>query len=132
MKLSLAQLDTTAVAGDSALSPGDNRGALLLAAAGNQTTSFDPAGPFGALSLTLSQYGAQFAGSVAQQVSHAASATTAAQAVASEANTRRTAVEGVNLDEELIKLTTYQQSYNAAARLIQAVSDLYNTLLQIQ
>jgi flagellar hook-associated protein 1 FlgK len=37
--------------------------------------------------------------------------------------------EGVNLDTELVSLTTYQQAYSASARLIQASSDLFNTLM---
>ena len=40
-------------------------------------------------------------------------------------------VEGVNLDQELIQLTTYQQAYNASARMIQAVKDMYDTLLNM-
>ena len=132
LKLSMAQLDLTAGVGQSALSPGDDRGAQLLAAAGDTATNFNPAGPFGALSATLAQYGAQFSGTIAQRASAADANKANAQAVSSAADSRRASVEGVNLDEELIKLTTYQQSYNAAARLIQAVSDLYNTLLQIQ
>ena len=46
-----------------------------------------------------------------------------------EADTRRQAVEGVNLDEELVNLTTYQQAYSASARLVQAAKDMYDTLL---
>ena len=41
---------------------------------------------------------------------------------------RRQATEGVNLDEELVNLTTYQQAFNASARLIQATKDLFDVL----
>ena len=54
-----------------------------------------------------------------------------AESVATEANNRRQSVEGVNLDEELVNLTTYQQAFNASARMIQAVGDLYDVLLGI-
>jgi flagellar hook-associated protein 1 len=37
--------------------------------------------------------------------------------------------EGVNLDEELVLMTTYQQAFNASARLIQAAKDMYDTLM---
>ncbi len=130
-KLAMAQLDLTATAGSSALSKGDARGALLLAAAGDTPTTFDPAGSLGAVSATLAQYGAQLSGGVAQKSSAASAAKDNANAVATEASTRRSSVEGVNLDEELIKLTTYQQSYNASARMIQAVKDMYDTLMQM-
>ena len=55
----------------------------------------------------------------------------AANALLSQATAQRSAREGVNLDTELVNLTTYQQSYNASARLIQAAKDMYDTLLQI-
>ena len=130
-KLSLAQLDTTAAAGQSALSIGDGRGAALLAAAGSAQVAFDPAGAFGPLNATLSQYASQFSGTIAQQASIASSAQANAASVSAEADSRRASVEGVNLDQELINLTTYQQSYNASARLIQAVSDIYDVLLKL-
>ena len=52
-------------------------------------------------------------------------------AVKAEAENRRSSYEGVNTDEELIKLTTYQQAFNASARLIQASNDLYDVLLNM-
>ena len=44
---------------------------------------------------------------------------------------RRESVEGVNLDEELVKMTQYQQAYSAASRMIQAAQELYDTLLSM-
>ena len=55
----------------------------------------------------------------------------AAESVLTEADTRRQSVEGVNLDEELINMTTYQQAFNASARVIQASKDLFDTLLNM-
>jgi flagellar hook-associated protein 1 FlgK len=132
MKLAMANLDLTATAGQSALSKGDARGGLQLAQAGDAVTSFDPAGAAGALNTTLADYASQFSGSIAERAAAAESAKTNAQAVSSEADARRSSVEGVNLDEELIQLTTYQHAYNASARLLQAVDQLYQTLLSIQ
>jgi len=48
-----------------------------------------------------------------------------------EAAARRSSVEGVNLDEELIQLTVYQQAFNASARLITAAKEMYDVLLSI-
>ena len=45
--------------------------------------------------------------------------------------TRRSSAEGVNLDQELISMTTYQQAFNAAARLVQASKDMYDVLIQM-
>jgi flagellar hook-associated protein 1 FlgK len=54
-----------------------------------------------------------------------------AQAVRTEAVNRRQSVEGVNLDEELVRLTTYQQAFNASARMIQAAKELFDVLTNI-
>ena len=130
-RLALAQLDPTAAIGATALLSADNRGALALASAGQRSTRFDQAGGLGSLQTTLSQYAAQLSGSIGQRAAAAAERVEGAQAVSAEADARRSSVEGVNLDEELIQLTTYQQSYNASARLIQAVKEMYDVLLQM-
>ena len=49
----------------------------------------------------------------------------------SDAITRRDAVSGVNVDEELAQLVVYQNSYAAAARLISTTSQMYDTLLSM-
>ena len=49
-----------------------------------------------------------------------------------EANQRVASNSGVNLDEELTALQTYQQAYAAGARIMTVVDQLYQTLLQIQ
>ena len=131
-KLAMAQLNLSAVAGQNALSVGDSRGGQLLAAVNQQTVQFKAAGAAGAVSTTLTNYAAQFAGSIAQQASTADNADTNAQAIVSEAASRRSSVEGVSLDQELVNLTTFQQAYNANARMLQAVNQLFQTLLQIQ
>ncbi len=35
------------------------------------------------------------------------------------------------MDEELLRMTTFQNSYAAAARVIQAANDMFNILFQI-
>jgi flagellar hook-associated protein 1 FlgK len=66
---------------------------------------------------------------VGRKADAAASRQATADAVSAEADSRRSAVEGVNLDQELISLTTYQQAFNASARLIQASRDMYDILM---
>jgi flagellar hook-associated protein 1 FlgK len=38
---------------------------------------------------------------------------------------------GVNLDEELANMTIFQNAYNASARLVQAVDEMFETLLSL-
>jgi flagellar hook-associated protein 1 FlgK len=132
MNLAMAQLDLSGAAGQSVLSAGDARGGFQLAAVSSQNVPFDPAGSFGAMTTTLSDYASQVSGSIAQTAANADTSTTNAQAVASEAQSRRDSVEGVNMDQELINLTTYQQAYAASARLVQTVSQMYQILLNMQ
>lgn len=129
--LALAQVDATVAVGGSAAAVGDVRGSDRLAQAGRGTAVFDAAGGLSASRQSLSDYSAGISASIARRSADADRAKTGAEAIASEATARRSSVEGVNLDEELVKLTTYQQSYNASARLIQAGKELYDVLLGI-
>ncbi|MBU1383292.1 MAG: flagellar hook-associated protein FlgK [Alphaproteobacteria bacterium] len=128
-KLALAQLNLSAAVGAPALSVGDGRGALLLADAGERTTKFAAAGDSSGGLTSVSRYAAELSGEIGGKASAAKNRSDAAQALATEASARQTSYEGVNLDEELILMTTYQQAFNASARLIQAAGDMYDTLL---
>lgn len=128
MRLGLATLDLSVAAGQPAVTAGDGRGARLLAAAGDVTTSFAAAGELGAVSMTLTRYASEFGGSIGRQAEAADTRMNAAAAVTTEAIARRQAVEGVNVDEELVNLTTYQQAFNASARMIQAARELFDVL----
>ena len=50
--------------------------------------------------------------------------------VATAAEQARSNVAGVNLDEEAAKLIQFQQSYQAAAKVLQIAQSLFDTLLQ--
>jgi flagellar hook-associated protein 1 FlgK len=129
-KLALATLNLSAAAsGNPVLSVGDGSGGLKLAAAGSATVNFDAAGDLSAVSTTVDRYSALLGGQLGNDAAAATTASTNAQAVQTEADTRRQSVEGVNLDQELVNLTTYQQAYNASARLVTASQDMFNTLL---
>ena len=127
--LQTAALNTSGAVGSTVLEPGDTSGADALGQAGGNTTTFAAAGGLPATTATLTNYAAQISGAIANTASAAATASTNASSLANEAQTRLTGAEGVNLDSELVSLTTYQQAYSASARLIQASSDLFNTLM---
>lgn len=127
-RLALAQLNLDA-AGGSALSNGDGRGARLLADAIGDPVTFDGAGGAAGATMSLSRYASDLSGDVGARAANAKTRAEAAGALSQEARARQTGFEGVNLDEELVLLTTYQQAFNASARLIQAASEMYDTLL---
>jgi flagellar hook-associated protein 1 FlgK len=130
-KLAFAQLDFAAAVGARVLAKGDNDGAFALATAGESAMRFERAGDLGVLTMGVSRYAAELGGVIGRTASNATERKDNADMVAKEADARRASIEGVNMDEELIQLTTYQQSYNAAARLIQAASEMYDTLVQM-
>ena len=67
---------------------------------------------------------------VGVQVQSARVATDISQGVAASAEARRSSQAGVNLDEEAARLIQFQQSYQAAAKVLQVAQSLFDTLLQ--
>jgi flagellar hook-associated protein 1 len=117
--------------GQIAIRPGDGRGALGISTSGDMPVLFQAAGSLGQVTMTVSRYASEFGGSIGRGAAAAETRRASAEAVATEANTRRQSVEGVNLDEEMVNLTTYQQAFNASARMIQAASDLFEVLVNM-
>ena len=128
-RLALAQLNPAALVGTSALSAGDGRGALGLADAGTRTVNFQAAGASAGGSQSITRYASDLSGDIGARASAAKTRAESAEAISTEARSRQSSYEGVNMDEELVAMTTYQQAFNASARLIQAASDMYDTLL---
>ena len=70
-------------------------------------------------------------GDIAGATAAAADRAEGATVVRQNLEAQRSAVSGVNLDEESINMLTYQRLYQGSARVIQTASDLLNTLLSI-
>jgi len=130
-QLALAKVNLSATGGVSALSSGDGSNALSMAAVTSQNIAFNQAGLANAGTTTLANYGSNMASQIGSLASQAKTSKDSNDAILTEATSRRSSVEGVNLDEELVNLTTYQQGYSAASRLIQAAKDMYDTLLDM-
>jgi flagellar hook-associated protein 1 FlgK len=130
-RLALARLNLSATPGTAALSSGDGRGALGLADAGQVTTRFSAAGDSPGGNLSVSRYASELSGEIGGKAQSAKTRRDSAVALATEAQARQSNHEGVNLDEELVLMTVYQQAFNASARLIQAASEMYDTLLRM-
>jgi flagellar hook-associated protein 1 FlgK len=128
-KMAMGKLDVTAAIGTVAIRPGDGRGALGVSASGDVPILFQPAGSLGQVTMTVQRYASEFGGAIGRGAAAAETRKSSSEAVSNEATQRRQSVEGVNLDEELVNLTTYQQAFSASARMIQAASDLFDVLL---
>ncbi|HEX3888883.1 MAG TPA: flagellar hook-associated protein FlgK [Phenylobacterium sp.] len=127
----LGTLNLGVAAGQSAITPGDGTGAQAIANATQATTLFKAAGDLGDISTSVDDYAAQFGGSIGRDAQTASDESTKATAVQTEATAKLQSVQGVNIDEELVNLTTYQQAYSANARMIQATKDVFDSLLSI-
>lgn len=129
-QLSLGVFDTTALVGDVALTSGDQRGALALQNLETQLVGFDSAGELRAGNVTLSQYVGRILGNAGLMAQRAQNFEEDNQALQEEVFQRNADVSGVNMDEELANLVVYQNAYNAAARILSSVQELYDSLLQ--
>ncbi|HEY7978877.1 MAG TPA: flagellar hook-associated protein FlgK [Rhizomicrobium sp.] len=126
-----SNLTSTTVAGDSILGSGDARGLIALQNLANSRQNFTAAGGMGAQTSTLTDYAANFYQDVATRSNAASTAATTQGDRLSEAQTRQSSESGVNLDEELSNMMTYQRAYSAGARMLQVGQTLYDTLLQM-
>ncbi len=130
-KLGVGKPDLGAAIGARIVEAGDTRGAQALAAARDTARSFLAAGNLSAQTTTLSLYASRIAGEAGRAAEQAAKAQTGAEAVFAAATERRSQTEGVSLDDELVKMTQFQQSYAAASRVIQAAREMFDILVNM-
>lgn len=128
-RMALGVADLTAAPGVAVVSRNDGAGARLLASANQNALTFSAAGGIAGGAMSLARYASELSGEIGSRASMAKTSAASAQALAHEAAARRSSVEGVNLDEELVLMTTYQQAFNASARMVQAAKDMYDILL---
>jgi flagellar hook-associated protein 1 FlgK len=64
-------------------------------------------------------------------VQSAETTSTISQTVAQQAETQRADKSGVNLDEEAARLIQYQQSYQAAAKVLQVAQAVFQELIDV-
>ncbi len=70
-------------------------------------------------------------GAVGVRVQSAGFAADQSTAIATDAKAQASQTSGVNLDEEAARLIQFQQSYQAAAKMLQVAQSVFDTLLQI-
>ena len=124
--LALAQVDSSA---SPALTIADGRGAANLQALALKSVSIPAAGGLQSNNVTLSNYVAQILAGAGNAAAQAATQNTNQQALQSELQTRVNSVSGVNLDEELANMVVFQNAYNASARIITTVNQMFQILM---
>ena len=116
--------DSFTIGPNTSAGAGDNRNAILLGAL--QTAKLVGGG-------TVSLQGAysQLVNMVGNKSSELMTTSSAAKTMYTHAYNTQQSESGVNLDEEASNLLRYQQAYQAAAKVMQIASELFDSLLAI-
>jgi flagellar hook-associated protein 1 FlgK len=109
--------------------PGDNRGANGLAAALKAEQDLIARGGLPARTTDLGSYAAEIVALAAMDAHRAEERARADMALSDVVSFRADSVSSVNLDEELASLMNLQQAYSVAARLITAVNEMLEELV---
>lgn len=130
-RLALARPDLTAAIGTRVLERGDARGAQALANASTAQLQFPASIGQGWQTTTLTQYAANIGAEIGRAAADSGRLRDAAEQIRAVTRDRRKDSEAVRLDDELMRMSQYQQGYAAASRLIQAAREMYDVLLQM-
>jgi flagellar hook-associated protein 1 FlgK len=103
---------------------GDSRNGALLAALQSKNTMDNG-------NATFQTSYAQMVNYVGNKAREAQIGGAAADAAVAQATNAQQSVSGVNLDEEAANLLRYQQAYQAAGKVMQVASQLFDTLLSL-
>lgn len=119
--------DTIAVAPTTSVSS-NNGNAVALSNLGTATIV---ASPNGAAAQSITDGYASALANIGVRVQSVTTASAASTAASTQAESSRVNNAGVNLDEEAAKLIQYQQSYQAAAKILQVAQTIFTTLLNM-
>ena len=112
------------------LAKGDASIVQELAAALSAPTDFGAAGRLTATTTDIADYAATLIADASTLAADTQKASSFQEDLVDTLQHKSDSARGVNLDEELSNLTLYQQSYAAAARIIQTIQSMFDTLNQ--
>jgi len=131
MSVEITDPDKIAAAGEAAdgsgVAAGSANGDNALALASLRTAKV-----LGGGAMSLNEAYSQLVNDVAVKTQQNTTAQSAQDALVQQNTAAQQAVSGVNLDEEYINLQQFQEQYQAAARLIDTASTLFDTLLSLR
>ena len=85
--------------------------------------------PIGASTTTLDGFYQQMVARVGVDADQANRMAAVQRGVLEAAGSRRDAVSGVNIDEELADMVRFQKAYNSAARMITTLDEMLETIV---
>lgn len=118
-------------AGDTVLTSGEGSIASALSAAFSTSRSFDAAGGLSARSTTFAGYAGAVIQGAATLSDTAASTLESQETYTSSLETTFSSQSGVNVDEETAAISTLQSAYEAAAAVMKALQEMFDTALDM-
>jgi flagellar hook-associated protein 1 FlgK len=112
-------------------SAGDDTSALQLAQALNAKTTFKTTGHLGGITVDFTGYAAQILSENANRADNNDADADLSKSLFESLKTKSDNERGVNLDEEMSSLLLYQQSYSAAARVVNVIQRMFEALNNI-
>lgn len=116
---------------DGGFSLSDNRNALDLANITSNNYSFAAAGGISPQTTTISGYFATVTSNLAITLQDNTNRVDFQKTLLNDLEGRHASVSGVNIDEELANMIIFQNSFQAAARVISVIDELYDSLLAV-
>jgi flagellar hook-associated protein 1 len=118
-------------ASSSATATGDNSVALSIAQLLDEKPIASGAGASLLGGSSISEYYNQTVTNIGSAISSASTLMQSHSLVVSSLTAQQDAVAGVSVDEEMTDLIKFQRAYEAAAKLINTVDEMYTTLIQM-
>lgn len=116
---------------DGGLTLSDNRNAINIANLATQRFSFAAAGTLADQNTTMAGYMISVNTNLGSQLADNTARTEFDQVLQDDLINRNQAVSGVNLDEEMANLLVFQRAFQASARVVGIVDELFDSLLNI-
>ncbi|MCX6135299.1 MAG: flagellar hook-associated protein FlgK [Ignavibacteriales bacterium] len=116
----VANLNLVAASGDGA--PGNNTIALALSAVSSQKV-------LSGGSTTIQQYYANLVSDIGSTIQTVRNTSESQTLVLKQLENQRDSISGVSIDEEMVQLLKFQNGFNAAAKVITTVNQMYQTML---
>jgi flagellar hook-associated protein 1 FlgK len=117
--------------GDLGVSSGDGTVATALSNALSEDQDFAAAGGVGARSRSLTEYAADFISQAALTASNASDDADLQGQILDDLSASLASKSGVNIDEETAELSILETSYQANARVVALVQELFDALLDM-
>lgn len=105
-------------------SPGDNSIALAIIGIDNERI-------LNGGTTTLKQFYASFVSGLGMQINNVQNGIRMGDLISSQLENQRQSVSGVSIDEEMTNMIKYQRSFDAAAKVVNSVNELYQTILNM-